>query len=91
MRHIFLVLLLTFSTAAGSAESHGIHEAEQWAFASSVSEGLRFEVGKRWYDEVPRTNFYGQAHKRMVKAGLIDQKFVEGWLARNNKSESKRY
>lgn len=73
------------------AESYGIHEAEQWVFASSVSERLRFEVDKRWYGEVPRTHFYDRAHKRMVKTGLVDQKFVESWLARNNESESKRY
>ena len=73
------------------AESYGIHEAEQWVFASSVSERLRFEVDKRWYGEVPRTHFYDRTHKRMVKTGLVDQKFVESWLSRNNESESKRY
>ena len=73
------------------AESYGIHEAEQWVFASSVSERLRFEVDKRWYGEVPRTHFYDRTHKRMVKTGSVDQKFVESWLARINESESKRY
>ena len=73
------------------AENYGIQEAEQWVFASSVSERLRFEVDKRWYGEVPRTHFYDHAHKRIVKTGLVDQKFVESWLARNNESELKRH
>lgn len=72
------------------AESYGIHEAEQWVFARFVSEHLRFDVDKRWYGGVARTHFYDRGHKRMVKTGLVDQKFVESWLARINESESKR-
>ena len=73
------------------AESSKFHEAEQWLFASPISEHLRFEVDKRWYVEVPRTYFYGWTYKRMVKTGLVNQKFVESSLALNNKSELKRY
>ena len=73
------------------AENYGIHEVEQWVFASSVSERLRFEIDKRWYCEVPRTHSYDRSYKRLVKTGLVDQKFVESWLARNNESESKRH
>lgn len=93
MRHLFLVLLMTFSTAAGSVESYGIHEAEQWVFAISRLERLRFEIDKRWYGKVkvPQTYFHERVHKRTVKTGLVDQKFIESWLACNNKSELKRY
>lgn len=73
------------------AKSYGIHEEEQWVFSSSVPERLRFEVDKRWYGEVPRTHFYDRAHKRIVKTGLVDQKFIESWLARNKESEPKRH
>lgn len=73
------------------AENYGIHEVEQWVFSNSVSERFRFEVDKRWYSKVPRTHFYDCSHKRIVKTGLVDQKFVASWLARNNESESKRY
>ena len=73
------------------AKNYGIHPAEQWVFANSVSERLRFEVDKRWYGEVPRTHFYDPAHKRIVKTGLVDQKFVENWLDRNNELELKRH
>ncbi|MBT3888859.1 MAG: redoxin domain-containing protein [Nitrosomonadaceae bacterium] len=72
-------------------KSYGINVAEQWVFASSVPERLRFEVDKRWYGEVPRTHFYDLAHKRTVKTGLVDQKFVESWLDRNNELEAKRH
>ena len=72
-------------------KSYGINEVEQWVFANSIPERLRFEVDKGWYGEVPRTHFYDRAHKRVVKTGLVDQKLVENWLAYNNKSESNRY
>ena len=73
------------------AKSYGIHLAEQWVFANSVPERLRFEVDKRWYGEVPRTHFYDLEHKRIVKTGVVDKKFVESWLDRNNELELKRH
>ncbi|TFH09779.1 MAG: redoxin domain-containing protein [Nitrosomonadales bacterium] len=71
------------------AESYGIREVEQWVFAGDIPERLRFEIDQRWYGEVPRTHFYDRNHKRIVKTGLVDQKFIKSWLAHNNKSELK--
>lgn len=71
-------------------KSYGMHKIEQWVFANSMPERLRFEVDKSWYGEVPRTHFYNQAHERIVKTGLVDQKFVEKWLA-DNKLEPNRH
>tara|TARA_B100000686_G_scaffold355223_1_gene471292 strand:+ start:6843 stop:7337 length:495 start_codon:yes stop_codon:yes gene_type:complete len=73
---------------ASRVKSYGIRKIEQWVFASSMPEQLRFEIDKRWYGEVPRTHFYNPAHERIVKTGLVEKKFVEQWLA-DNKPESK--
>jgi hypothetical protein len=48
-----------------------------------MPEKLRFEIDRRWYGEIPRTHFYDRAHQREIKTGLINQQFVEDWIARN--------
>ncbi len=68
---------------AARAKSYGISKAEQWVFAEDMPERLRFEIDRRWYGELPRTQFYDRAHRREVKTGLINQKYVEDWMARN--------
>lgn len=75
---------------AARTKNYGMGKAEQWVFTEDMPERLRFEVDRRWYGEVPRTQFYDRAHQREVKTGLINQKFVEDWLARNVTPDPRR-
>ena len=68
---------------AARAKSYGMGKVEQWVFAEDMPERLRFEIDRRWYGEVPRTQFYNRVHQREIKTGLISQKFVEDWIAHN--------
>jgi thiol-disulfide isomerase/thioredoxin len=73
---------------ASRAESYGMNNAEQWVFAEDMPERLRLEIDSRWYGEVPKAYFYDREHQREVKAGLVNKKFVEDWLARNTTTDS---
>lgn len=61
---------------------YGADKLEQWVFAEDMPERLRFEVDRRWYGEIPRSQFYDKTHRYEVKTGLISQKFLEDWLTR---------
>jgi thiol-disulfide isomerase/thioredoxin len=64
-------------------KSYGMGKVEQWVFSEDMPERLRFEIDRRWYGEIPRTHFYDRAHQREIKTGLINQQFIEDWIARN--------
>ncbi len=68
---------------ATRVKSYGMGRVEQWIFSEDMPERLRFEIDRRWYGEIPRTHFYDRAHQREIKTGLINQKFVEDWIAHN--------
>lgn len=68
---------------AKRVKSYGMGKVEQWVFSEDMPEKLRFEIDRRWYGEIPRTHFYDRAHQREIKTGLINQQFVEDWIARN--------
>lgn len=68
---------------AARVKSYRIDKVEQWVFAEDMPERLRFEIDRRWYGEIPRMQFYDRAHQREVKTGLINQKLIEDWIARN--------
>ncbi|GDX59772.1 hypothetical protein LBMAG31_06480 [Nitrosomonadaceae bacterium] len=68
---------------AKRVKSYGMGKVEQWVFSEDMPERLRFEIDRRWYGEIPRTHFYDRAHQREIKTGLINQQFIEDWIARN--------
>ncbi len=76
---------------AARVKGYRMGKVEQWVFAEGMPERLRFEIDRRWYGEIPRTQFYDRAHQREVKTGLINQKLVEDWIARNVTSDLARH
>ena len=68
---------------AKRVKSYGMGKVEQWVFSEDMPERLRFEIDRRWYGEIPRTHFYDRTHQREIKTGLINQQFIEDWIARN--------
>lgn len=63
------------------AESYGLGRQEQWVFADSQPERLRFEIDRRWYGELPRTYFYDRQHRRQGRSGVIPAGQLEIWAA----------
>lgn len=53
---------------------------QQWQFAESDAERLRYNIDKKWYGELPRTYFYDGQHKVKAVSGKPDPKWLEGWL-----------
>lgn len=72
------------SQLADRAKHYGTDKMEQWVFAEDMPERLRFEIDRRWYGEVPRTQFYDRTHHHETKTGLVSQQFLEDWLARHS-------
>lgn len=72
------------SQLSDRARHYGTDKMEQWVFAEDMPERLRFEIDRRWYGEVPRTQFYDRTHRHETKTGLVSQQFLEDWLVRQS-------
>lgn len=62
------------------AASYGLGKVEQWVFADPAPERLRFEIDRRWYGELPRTQFYDRQHKAEGVSGVVPETRFEEWL-----------
>lgn len=55
-------------------------KAESWVFADSYAERLRFEIGRKWQGELPRTYFYGANNEVTAISGKLEYKEMEQWV-----------
>ncbi len=55
---------------------------EQWAFADSFEERIRFAVDKEWHGELPRSYLFDSGHRAEAQSGVLDQKALDAWVAR---------
>ena len=62
------------------AKSYGLGKVEQWVFADPVPERLRFEIDRRWYSELPRTQFYDRRHKVEAVSGVVPEERLQRWI-----------
>lgn len=62
------------------AASFGLGSVEQWVFADPSPERLRYEIDRRWYGELPRTQFYDRQHKVEGVSGVVPAARFEQWL-----------
>ena len=62
------------------AKSYGLGKVEQWVFADPVPERLRFEIDRRWYGELPRTQFYDRRHKVEAVSGVVPEERLQRWI-----------
>jgi thiol-disulfide isomerase/thioredoxin len=62
------------------AKSYGLGKVEQWVFADSMPERLRFEIDRRWYGELPRTQFYDRRHKVEAVSGVVPEERLLRWV-----------
>ncbi len=53
---------------------------EQWVFADTFSERLRFEIDPHWYGELPRTYFIEGNGKVRGVSGVLEEAAIEHWV-----------
>ena len=58
----------------------GLARQENWLFADSFEERLRFEIDPKWRGEMPYTLLIGHDGKVEKVSGLMDFKKLDGWL-----------
>ena len=57
-----------------------LNELDNWMFADSAPERLRYSIDPNWYGELPRAYFYDKAHKRYAHSGRLKKEKLEQWL-----------
>lgn len=60
----------------------GIGRAEQWMFADSFLERLRFEVSPQWGGELPYTVMIDAAGTVQSTSGVMDLQVLRAWITR---------
>ena len=59
----------------------GLSGVENWIFADSFEERLRFEIDPHWHGEMPYTVLIGRDGAATAMAGLMDFTKLDAWLA----------
>ncbi|MDT8364315.1 MAG: hypothetical protein RQ714_06670 [Nitrosomonas sp.] len=55
---------------------HELDTAENWIFADSNAQKLRYEIDPKWFGELPRTYFIDQARQRTgISGGLTREQY----------------
>ncbi len=57
--------------------------AENWVFADSFAERLRFEVDRQWHGELPRTYFYDADHRVLAVSGTLNSRELKRWIKKH--------
>ncbi len=58
----------------------GLTNTEQWVFADSSVEKLRYAIDRHWYGELPRTYLYAANHQVTAISGAIPIEKLEAWI-----------
>jgi hypothetical protein len=58
----------------------GLAAAENWIFADSFTERLRFEIDPSWRGEIPRTILIARDGKSTTIEGVADLAQIRAWL-----------
>lgn len=66
----------------------GLENVENWIFADSFEEKLRYEIDPHWHGEMPYTLLIGSDGKPKPIIGVMNFKDLNGWLAQNGKKGS---
>ena len=53
---------------------------DNWVFADSYSERLRFSIDPQWSGELPRAYLYKSDHRRSANSGLLSETQLQQWL-----------
>jgi len=64
---------------------HGLDKVEQWVFADSSSERLRYEIDPHWYGELPRSYLYDARHRVEATSGVVSPGRLAQWARRQRR------
>lgn len=64
----------------------GLIKQENWLFADSFEEKLRFEIDPKWWGEMPYTLLIGRDGKVEPVTGIMDFGMLGQWLYKQGKS-----
>lgn len=54
-----------------------LNQADNWIFADTNAQKLRYEIDPKWYGEVPRTYFLNKEHHRVGVSGSVSREKLE--------------
>jgi thiol-disulfide isomerase/thioredoxin len=65
---------------ASFAAQKGLTTSEQWVFAATQPQRLRYEVDPRWWGELPRTYFHDAEHRIDAVSGVVPMERLKRWV-----------
>ncbi|MBV1915090.1 MAG: redoxin domain-containing protein [Pseudomonadales bacterium] len=57
-----------------------LEKMDNWIFADSTPERLRYSIDPAWYGELPRAYFYDKSHQRFSHSGSLKKAQLQKWL-----------
>ena len=57
-----------------------LENMDNWIFANSSPERLRYSIDPSWYGELPRAYFYDKSHQRYSHSGSLSKQQLQKWL-----------
>lgn len=60
--------------------SFQLDQKDNWIFAASLPERLRYAIDPGWYGELPRAYFYQPPEQRRAHSGSLNQSVLQQWL-----------
>jgi thiol-disulfide isomerase/thioredoxin len=63
-------------------QQNHLADLENWVFADTNSQKLRYQIDPKWYGELPRTYFFDAAHHREGISGVLSQEKLDAQLKR---------
>lgn len=70
------------TVVASALGNWGLTAAENWYFADTLPQRLRFEVDSSWAGEIPRTTLVAPDGTQQTTVGVIGVAEVRSWLSR---------
>ncbi|HEX7026121.1 MAG TPA: TlpA disulfide reductase family protein [Gammaproteobacteria bacterium] len=61
-------------------EKYALAGVDNWIFADSYMERLRYVIDPHWYGELPRSYFYDRDHTRKAFSGILKEQELKDWL-----------
>lgn len=68
------------TTVESILKSHQLSALDNWIFAHSNIEKLRYSIDPNWAGELPKSYFYDALHERQAKSGSLSIEVLQRWL-----------
>lgn len=60
-------------------KNFGLEQADNWIFADSFHERLRYQIDANWFGELPRAYLYDRDHNRTAVSGALKPEQLSEW------------